>query len=92
MIYRITYFNAVLKDDVPRLSRQVLITMQRAIEAKLRTEPELYGKPLRRSLKGSRKVRVGDYRIVFRLEKRTVIVIAMRHRKDVYDLAQKRTE
>ena len=43
-----------------------------AIEGKLLLQPELFGKPLRRSLKGCRSFRVGDYRVVFQIQQRAV--------------------
>ena len=55
-----------------------------AIEDKLVTPPDLFGKPLRHSLKGCRTRRVGDYRIVFRVEHRTVRILAVVHRSTKY--------
>ncbi|MES2504791.1 MAG: type II toxin-antitoxin system RelE/ParE family toxin [Myxococcota bacterium] len=45
------------------------------------------GKPLRYSLKGHRRLRVGDYRVVYRIEpqNQTVVIIAIKHRKDIYE-------
>jgi len=52
-------------------------------------EPELYGKPLRRSLKGYRKLRVGDYRVIFRIEKHFIKIFVIQHRsKNTYQLAE----
>ena len=56
-----------------------------AIEQKLVTAPETFGVPLRRSLRGYRKLRVGDYRVVFRVSAATVYVLAIMHRSGVYD-------
>ena len=46
-----------------------------------------FGKPLRYSLKGHRRLRVSDYRIVYRIEaeKNSVLIIAIKHRKDIYE-------
>ena len=54
------------------------------------TEPDVFGIPLRRSLKGHRKLRVGDYRIVFRIEKKTVLILAILHRSVVYQRTSRR--
>lgn len=50
-------------------------------------DPIGFGKPLRYSLKGHRRLRVSDYRIVYRIEAETntVVIIAIKHRKEVYD-------
>ena len=42
--------------------------------------PELYSEPLRRTLKTYRKLRVGDYRIVLKIEDRVVTILAICHR------------
>lgn len=50
-------------------------------------DPIKFGKPLRYSLKGDRRLRAGDYRIVYRIEPeiQTVLIVAITHRKDVYE-------
>jgi mRNA interferase RelE/StbE len=48
-------------------------------------DPVSFGKPLRYSLKGYRRLRVSDYRIVYRIEGATVVVIAIKHQKDAYE-------
>ncbi len=73
-----------MNDDIPKLSQTWKDKIKRAIENKLTTKPETFGKPLRRSLKGYRKLRVGDYRVIFRLEKKTVKILAILHRSIVY--------
>ncbi|MFZ2522080.1 MAG: type II toxin-antitoxin system RelE/ParE family toxin [Minisyncoccia bacterium] len=60
------------------------------IEEKLTVAPDFYGKPLRRSLKGYRKFRVGDYRVVFRINRDKVYVLAIMHRSVVYEKITKR--
>ncbi|KJV81821.1 plasmid stabilization system family protein [Rickettsia hoogstraalii str. RCCE3] len=49
-------------------------------------DPIAFGKPLRYSLKGHRRLRVSDYRIIYRIEQETstVIIIAIKHRKEIY--------
>jgi len=44
----------------------------------------MIGIPLQGSLKGLRRVRVGDYRIVYQFTADKVEVVSIRHRKDVY--------
>jgi mRNA interferase RelE/StbE len=39
--------------------------------------------PLRRTLKGYWKLRVGDYRVVFEFDRSTIIVLGIGHRKDI---------
>ncbi len=62
----------------------------RAIESRLMTEPAKYGERLRRSLTGLWKLRVGDYRVCYDIQERTVTVWAIRNRRDVYAILERR--
>lgn len=88
--FEVVYHPAVVKDDIPALSKTWKDKIRDAIEEKLTTSPDFFGKPLRRSLKGYRKLRVGDYRVVFRIQGMKVLVVAILHRSVVYDEVQKR--
>ncbi len=90
MSFTIKYHELVVKNDIPRLSALMRKRIRRAIEERLMTQPELYGKPLRRSLHGYRKLRVGDYRVIFKIEKTAVKVLMIEHRSVVYQNIWKR--
>jgi len=51
---------------------------------KLAQVPES-GKPLRYDLKGHRTIRVAPFRIIYRIEKDSIIINCFDHRKDVYE-------
>ena len=82
--FALFYHQDVVQKDIPKLSEQDRKRIKKAIEGKLSTAPEQFGKPLRRSLKGYRKLRVGDYRIIFHIEKKNVMILAIQHRSVVY--------
>lgn len=84
MSFRITYHYLVVARDIPRLAVLWREKVRCAIEEKLTTNPDLYGKPLRRSLAGYRKLRVGDYRVIFRIEGSVVKVFLIEHRSVAY--------
>lgn len=90
MNFKIIYHEAVLLVDIPKLSKTARENIKKAVEKKLSTEPEHFGKPLRRSLKGYRKLRVGDYRVLFRLEETIVKIFAIQHRSVVYKSSTRR--
>ncbi len=90
VIYEISYANEVVDKDIPLLPKIAKERIKLAIETKLTESPELFGKPLRRSLKGYRKLRVGDYRIVFRIEKKKIKIFAIIHRSLVYKKVETR--
>lgn len=89
-MFKLTYHPLVVKDDIPKLSEEWKQKIRLAIEQRLATQPDFYGKPLRRSLKGYRKLRVGDYRVVFRIEKTTIKILIIQHRSVVYGQIYKR--
>lgn len=69
-----------------RLDKPTKIRIRKAIEGKLVQDPLKYGKPLKYSYSGHRSLRVGDWRVIYTIQKttQTVIVIAVGHRKDAY--------
>lgn len=86
-VYKIVYLIDVQKKDIPSLPVSAKKLIKKAIEQRLVIDPIGYGKPLRYSLKGHRRLRVADYRVVYKIdqEKAQVIVVAIKHRKQVYD-------
>ena len=90
MSFEIRYHEDVFREDIPKLSKEWQSNIKKTIEEKLTHQPEVFGKPLRHSLKGYRKLRVGDYRIIFRIEGIIVKVLAIQHRSVVYKKALKR--
>lgn len=91
-VFKIQYDRRV-KDDIASLSSASQKRIKRVVEEKLITKPELFGKPLRYSLLGFRSLRIGDYRVIYIIEKnRTVFVVLIAHRKNVYKLTPRRTQ
>ncbi len=85
--YTIEYLATVVKEDIPSLPKSAKIIIKKAIEERLMLDPVGFGKPLRYSLKGHRRLRVSDYRVVYRIDdsKNMVIIVAIKHRKDIYE-------
>lgn len=85
--YTIEYLESVVQEDIPQLPKKMCALIKRAIEERLALDPIGFGKPLRYSLKGHRRLRVGDYRIVYRIdsERQIVTIVVIKHRKDVYE-------
>lgn len=87
MTYKIEYHELVVKEDIPKLSAGNKLRIKKSIEDKLVTGPEVFGKPLRKSLKNYRSLRVGDYRVIFRIEGARVKIFIIQHRSVVYTKA-----
>lgn len=65
-----------------------------AIEQRLTVAPNDYGKPLTKEWKEHRRLRVGDYRVIYKVqdskhlifeETVLVLIVELDHRKQVYD-------
>ncbi|MBE9530060.1 MAG: type II toxin-antitoxin system RelE/ParE family toxin [Proteobacteria bacterium] len=92
MVLRFKYHPDVKRSDLPKIDVRNRGMIKRAIEDRLATQPEAYGKPLRRTLKGYWKLRVGDYRVVFKVSSNSIFIFGIIHRKEVYRLIKKRIE
>lgn len=81
------YLASVVQEDIPQLPKSAKQMIKRAIESRLMVDPIGFGKPLRYSLKGHRRLRVSDYRVIYRIEpeKKNLIVVAIKHRKKIYE-------
>jgi mRNA interferase RelE/StbE len=75
---------------IRRLDPQLRSRIRAAIEA-IRGDP-FRGKPLQLNLKGLRSWRTGDFRIVYRLveSRLEILVVAVGHRREVYDRIRSR--
>ena len=78
--YAIVHHPLVIAEDLTRIDPYWRHEIRDAVRAKLTTSPEVFGKPLRQSLAGHRALRVSDYRVVYRIEKKIVRIIAVIHR------------
>lgn len=90
IVYDIIYHEHVVAQDIPHIGTLWKKEIRHAIEAKLSNSPEVFGIPLRNTLKGYRKLRVGDYRVIFRIESKFVKIFAIGHRSSIYTVANRR--
>ncbi len=84
-MWKIKYKKSI-KKDLKKISKENQTLIRRAIEDKLMVDPVKFGAPLQRNLKGLKKLRVGNFRVVYELKRKQVIVhvIKIGHRKEVY--------
>ncbi len=85
-VWQVIYADSVIKKDIPALSITTAKRIKKAIDEKLLRNPIAFSKPLQYSLKNQRRLRVGDYRVLFALdfEKKIIRVTSIDHRRDVY--------
>ena len=86
-MYKISYLPEVVKKQIPKLSLTVGNRIKKAIEKKLAIDPIAFGKPLKYSLKGLRRLRVDDYRIVYKVAENemAITIVKIAHRKEIYE-------
>ena len=85
MTYTLVYHPQVVEDDLPRLPINVQYRIARALAARLVSAPEKHGAPLKGTLKGYWKLRVGDYRVVYKITGTEIWILGVLHRKQVYE-------
>ena len=84
MGYKLRYHPDVLKEDMRGIPANIRARIRKVIETRLVNDPVMFGQPLRQSLKGHRKLRVGDWRVIYRVEHSNVVILMIGNRKDVY--------
>ncbi len=90
MPFELIYHPDVKAVDIPCLNEKIKNRIKAAIELRLLTAPHEYGQPLRKTLRGYWKLRVGDYRVIYKVDKNNVLILGIIHRKKVYDEINKR--
>ena len=90
MPFELRYHPGVKSVDIPLLDARLRTRLKHAIEIRLMEAPHLYGQPLRKTLRGYWKLRVGDYRVVYKIVEEEVWILGIIHRKNVYKAIKKR--
>ena len=83
MAFEIAYKKSVQKDLVnlgKAEARRVLDKIEKDLAGRANTYPVLKGQ-----FAGLRKLRVGDYRVIFALLDEQVLVLRIGHRREIYD-------
>jgi mRNA interferase RelE/StbE len=95
MTWTILYHHAV-EDDLKSIGHVGARRIIRAIDAKLTCSPMAFGDPLTGNLAGFRKLRVGDYRVVYQVQDKKVVVYVLavgpRRDKEIYRSALTRKD
>ncbi len=88
MMYEIVFDELVIEKDFKSISLPDRKKIIRAVKNKLAADPERYGEPLRGDLKGFWKLRVGEFRVIYSIEKKRILVyvavIGFRRDDEVY--------
>ncbi|MFI5304455.1 MAG: type II toxin-antitoxin system RelE/ParE family toxin [Nitrospiria bacterium] len=90
LTFELRYHPDVKKHDLPLINKKLRERIKKAIEERLLVSPEQYGEPLRKTLKRYWKMRVGDYRVVFKITGQEILILGICHRKEVYQIIEGR--
>ena len=82
MAFNITYKKSVIR-DISRLDKKEARRIINKIEKDLSERAESY-LVLKGEFAGLRKMRIGDYRVVFTIMDANVIILRIGHRKEIY--------
>ncbi len=87
-MYQVLIDERVFSEDFEKINKPDQQKIIKAIRDKLTLEPEKYGHPLNGNLNGLWKLRVGQYRVIYNIKKREVIVyvakVGFRRNEKVY--------
>lgn len=84
MPFEIIYDPECLRKDISTLDRPLLKRIRQTIEHRLGTAPADFGKPLRHTTQGLWSLRVGDWRILYKIVGTQVWILKIGHRSEVY--------
>jgi mRNA interferase RelE/StbE len=80
-------YKVLFTDRAKRDLKQLDSNSQKRIVNKIKeysSEPYKYSRKLTDISIGSYRFRIGDFRVVFDIEKEDIIILRIRHRKDIY--------
>ncbi|WP_353280243.1 type II toxin-antitoxin system RelE family toxin [Wolbachia endosymbiont (group B) of Silvanus unidentatus] len=85
--YKIKFLKNVSKKDLPALPKTIKLRIEEIVKERLTVNPIDLGESLRYKLKGHRRIRTGDYRIMYHVNaaKYEVTIVSIKHRKDIYE-------
>jgi mRNA interferase RelE/StbE len=83
-MWKINIHRLVVDEDFKYISKHDQSVILKTIRKKLSNAPEQYGALLRHDLKGFRKLKISDYRVIYKIEKMEikVFVVKVGLRKD----------
>lgn len=85
-MYKVIYADT-LEKDLRKLDKSVVRKIINKIEKDLARNPQGLGKALTRKFKGYWRYRIGDFRVIYKISEKEILIIILRagHRKDVYE-------
>ena len=85
MVYKVAYLDSV-QEDLKKLDKAIARKILNRIETYLACDPKELGKPLKGEFQGYWRYRWGDYRVIYKISEREILITVLRisNRKDAY--------
>ncbi len=85
MAYKVVYLDSV-EEDLKKLDKTTIKKVLSRIETYLASDPKKLGKPLKGEFQGYWRYRWGDYRVIYKISEKEILIIVLRisHRREVY--------
>ena len=85
-MYKVAYLDSV-EADLKRIDKSTVKKILTRIEIYLAKDPKGLGKPLKGEFQGYWRYRWGDYRVIYKISEREILILVLRisNRKDVYN-------
>lgn len=79
-------YDIEIEKKLEKIPKNIRDRFRSAIEQRLMVALLDYGKPLTREWRDHRRLRVGDYRVIYKVYEETVVVfiVEIDHRKEIY--------
>ncbi len=86
-MYSVAISDIVKNQSDKKISKSAKAEIIKAINNKLVNDPMVFSKPLQYNFVGLRSFRVGDYRVIIKVneESKTIEIYDIGHRKDIYN-------
>lgn len=84
-MYKVAYLDSV-ENDLRKLGKSIKKKIISQIENYLAKDPKTLGKPLKGEYQGYWRYRWGDYRVIYKIAEREILILILRigHRKEIY--------
>jgi mRNA-degrading endonuclease RelE of RelBE toxin-antitoxin system len=79
------YFHKKVSGDLLGVGKRDLDLIRKVIDEKIAIDPVLFGKNLSNNLKNYKSLRISKYRIIYKVEGNKIFILAVGHRKDIYE-------
>jgi mRNA interferase RelE/StbE len=83
-------YHKAVKNDIKKIDKPSRTRIKKVIKSRLLRAPLKCGEPLKGPLKRFIKLRIGEYRVIYKVSGSKITILAIGHRKNIYDMIDRR--